>query len=77
MHELAITESVVECVLERMGETRVVRVVLEVGKLSAVVPDALRFCFDLSAHGTTLEGATLDIVRTAGDELRVREVEVI
>jgi hydrogenase nickel incorporation protein HypA/HybF len=62
VHELAITESVVSAVAERMGAARVRRVVLEVGCLSGVVPDAVAFCFDLCCQGTTLEGATLEIV---------------
>ena len=65
MHELAITESVVDAVSQRVDDGRVTRVVLEIGKLSGVVPDALRFCFDVCAAGTALEGATLDIVEIA------------
>jgi hydrogenase nickel incorporation protein HypA/HybF len=42
------------------------RVVLEVGALAAVLPDSLRFCFELSTEGTPLEGAALDIRRTPG-----------
>jgi hydrogenase nickel incorporation protein HypA/HybF len=42
------------------------RIVLEVGKLSAVLPDALRFCFDAAAEGTAAEGARLDIVEVPG-----------
>jgi hydrogenase nickel incorporation protein HypA/HybF len=61
MHELAITESVVMSVSERFGDARVLRVLLQIGKLSGVVPDAVRFCFDVCARGTTLEGATLEI----------------
>jgi hydrogenase nickel incorporation protein HypA/HybF len=62
MHELAITESVVESVTQRFSCSRVTRVVLEVGALSGVVPDAIRFCFDVCAQGTPLQGASLDIV---------------
>ena len=66
MHELAITQEVVAMVVDRMGDARISRVVLEIGKLSAVLPDAVRFCFDACTPGTTLEGATLDIVETPG-----------
>lgn len=66
MHELAITQEVVALVCDRFGAARVRRVVLEIGKLSAVLPDAVRFCFEACAEGTTLEGATLDIVETRG-----------
>jgi len=66
VHEMAITQSVVEQICERMGDASVRRVCLEIGTLSGVVPDAVRFCFDLVAEGTTLEGASLEIVHTMG-----------
>jgi hydrogenase nickel incorporation protein HypA/HybF len=53
-------------VSERVRGEKVVRVVLEIGKLSAVLPDAVRFCFDLCAEGTPVEGAQLDIIETPG-----------
>ncbi len=65
MHELAITESVVDMVAQRIADGRVTRVVLEIGTLSGVVPDAVRFCFDICTAGTRLEGAALDIVEIA------------
>lgn len=61
MHELAITQSVVDMISEKIGD-RVTGVRLEIGPLSGVVPDAVRFCFDLACTGTRLEGAWLDIV---------------
>ena len=85
------------------------RIRLEVGRLSGLVPDAVRFCFEMVAAGTTCEGAGLEIDEPpgrarcrscgtafetaevlplcdaaaaptsrsrAGEELRIREVEV-
>ena len=66
MHELAITESIVAAVTERMPGTPVRRVHLSIGRLSGVVPDAVRFCFDLVTAGTPLEGAVLEIDEPAG-----------
>jgi hydrogenase nickel incorporation protein HypA/HybF len=66
VHELAIMESVVDAVTERVGDVNVVRVLLEIGELSGVVPDALRFCFDLAAAGTPLAGAALEIIEVPG-----------
>lgn len=77
MHELAVTESLVDCVRENVGDARVLRIVLEIGKMTAVAPDAVRACFELCAQRTPLEGAELVIVETPGEELRIREVEVI
>jgi hydrogenase nickel incorporation protein HypA/HybF len=76
MHELAIVHGIVDAVTERSGGDRIVRVVVEVGRLTAVLPDALRFCFEVVAQGTAAEGASLDILETDGETLRVREMEV-
>lgn len=66
MHELAITQSVVEAVTDRTGTARVASVRVRVGRLSGVVPDAMRFCFELVTAGTPLEGAALDFDRPEG-----------
>jgi hydrogenase nickel incorporation protein HypA/HybF len=66
VHEMAITQSVVHAVCERMGDAPVRRVCLEIGTLSGVVADSVRFCFDLITEGTTLEGASLEIVQPSG-----------
>ena len=66
MHELSIVQQIIEMASEASGGKRVSRVVLEIGKLSAVLPDAVRFCFDLAAEGTPVEGATLEIVEPPG-----------
>jgi hydrogenase nickel incorporation protein HypA/HybF len=69
MHELALTESLVEALREeaaRQGFVRVRRVTLEVGALSHVEPEALAFCFEVATRGTLAEGATLAIERPPG-----------
>ena len=66
MHELALTQSIVEICAERAEGAKVRRVTLEIGSLAAVMPDALRFCFDVCAGGTGLEGARLEIIDVAG-----------
>ena len=66
MHELAVTQEIVEMLHERAAGRKVRRVVLEIGKLSMVLPDAVRFCFDLCTEGTAVEGATLEIREPAG-----------
>ena len=51
MHEMAITQSVVDAVCEHAAGRRVHSVKLEVGELCAVVPDSMLFCFELAAQG--------------------------
>lgn len=66
MHELALMESVVDAVVDQIGEERVAVVRLEIGELSGVAIDALRFSFDVCTEGTVLDGAELAIVQVAG-----------
>lgn len=66
MHELSITRNVVAIVSERALGQRVIRVRLEIGQLSAIMPDAIRFCFDLCAKDTVAEGAALEIDEIPG-----------
>jgi hydrogenase nickel incorporation protein HypA/HybF len=61
MHELAIAESIAGTVCERAGGRSVRRVTVRIGALTAVVPDAMRFCFDLAVEGTIADGAELAI----------------
>jgi hydrogenase nickel incorporation protein HypA/HybF len=66
VHELSIAESIVSGVCERVGDARVTRVVVEIGKLSGVSADSVRFFFPTCAENTNAEGAELEIVETAG-----------
>ncbi|MEC4818370.1 MAG: hydrogenase maturation nickel metallochaperone HypA [Scytonema sp. PMC 1069.18] len=66
MHELGITQNIVSIVAERAQRKKVKRVLLEIGKLSAILPDAVRFCFDICTQETVLEGAKLEILETPG-----------
>ncbi len=66
MHELSITQGIVESVCEAVTGGQVLAVTVEIGKLSGVVADSVRFCFDLCAQGTPLEGALLEIVDVPG-----------
>lgn len=66
MHELGITRNIVAIVGEHAAGARVQRVVLEIGKLSAILPESIRFCFDVCAQGTPVEGAELEIIEVPG-----------
>lgn len=66
MHELGITQSIIEICAKHAEGAKVLRVTLEIGRLTAVMPDAIRFCFDVCTEGTALGGAALDIVDVAG-----------
>lgn len=67
MHEMSITLSMIEIVKGHMmknGVTRLKRIKIRVGELTAVEPQSLLFCFEVCTKGTPMEGATLDIEET-------------
>lgn len=69
MHEMALCESVLKILEEeavRQRFERVKSVWLEIGRLSHVEPEAMRFCFDAVTRGTLADGASLEILRPAG-----------
>lgn len=66
MHELAITQNVVDAVVDHVGGRTVTAVHLCVGQLSGVVPDAMRFCYEMVTESTPLAGSDLDIEQPAG-----------
>jgi len=64
MHEIAIAQSILDIVQEEVTRNQVERLVainIAVGKLSAVVPQQLAFCFSIITVDTNLAGATLNI----------------
>jgi hydrogenase nickel incorporation protein HypA/HybF len=77
VHELAITESLVDLVVERTAGRRVVAVNVRVGDRSGVVPDAMSFCFDVVAAETPLAGAALVIEECPGEDLALVSVELV
>jgi hydrogenase nickel incorporation protein HypA/HybF len=67
MHELALAEEIVAIVCQRAGSARIKRVVVEIGKLAAVLPDALRFGLEISRENTTAHSAQFEIIETPGE----------
>jgi hydrogenase nickel incorporation protein HypA/HybF len=65
MHEMGIAMQIVEIAAASipadLAGSRIATVNLKVGKLSAIVPDSLHFCFEAVSRDTALEGARLHI----------------
>lgn len=65
MHEMGVAMQIVEIAAAsipgNLPGARVEKVNLNVGKLSAIVPDSLAFCFEVVSKDTALEGARLHI----------------
>jgi hydrogenase nickel incorporation protein HypA/HybF len=71
MHEMSIAQSLVDVIREEMdkADARRLRTVrLQIGQMSAIVPDALSFGFEVITAGTDMEGARLvmDIIPLRG-----------
>jgi hydrogenase nickel incorporation protein HypA/HybF len=66
MHELGITQEIVAIAARAAKDAKVRRVVVEIGRFTAVLPDAIAFCFDLCAQGSVVDGARLEIVQIDG-----------
>jgi hydrogenase nickel incorporation protein HypA/HybF len=65
MHEMGIAMQIVEIaaasIPKGMENVKIDKVNLKVGKLAAIVPESLRFCFDIVAKDTPISGAKLVI----------------
>jgi hydrogenase nickel incorporation protein HypA/HybF len=66
MHELSITESILEIALRHANQAdaqRITRLNLVIGELSGVVDDSVQFYWDIVSRGTIAEGAELHFER--------------
>jgi hydrogenase nickel incorporation protein HypA/HybF len=65
MHELSITQNIVDIALKTAENRRVTGITVVLGDLSGVVEESVRFCFGAVAENTRAEGATLSFQRVA------------
>jgi hydrogenase nickel incorporation protein HypA/HybF len=64
MHEMGIVQSIMDIVKQQAEQhqaKRVVRISLEFGLLTAVMPDAIQFAFDVLSQDTVAQNADLEI----------------
>jgi len=66
MHEMSITQGIIDICEKHACGRRVLSLDVEIGELSSVVPDAVEFCFEACSSGTLLEGAHMNIIRVPG-----------
>jgi hydrogenase nickel incorporation protein HypA/HybF len=77
MHELTVTESILEIALRHAQQANVSRITalhLVIGQLSSIVDDSVQFYWDFVAKGTPAEGAQLQFRRIPA-ELRCRDCD--
>jgi hydrogenase nickel incorporation protein HypA/HybF len=71
MHEVALAQGIVELVADQskkdggFSKVRVVHVII--GALSAVMPEALVFGFEVASRGTVADGARLEVHEVLGE----------
>lgn len=70
MHEMALCEGVLQILEDnarQQGYQKVRTVWLEIGELSGVEVEAMRFGFDAVTRGTLAENASLEIIAVPGE----------
>ncbi|MBN1680008.1 MAG: hydrogenase maturation nickel metallochaperone HypA [Anaerolineae bacterium] len=66
MHELSITQSLLDIALrhaDEAGATRINELKIVVGELSSIIDDSVQFYWDMISHDTIAEGALLTFKR--------------
>jgi hydrogenase nickel incorporation protein HypA/HybF len=79
LHEFSIATEILNAVrteAQRRPDARVQKVGLQLGDLSGVEVESLRFCFEALVQGTELDPLALEIERSPGDELNLAWLEV-
>jgi hydrogenase nickel incorporation protein HypA/HybF len=66
VHELSISQAVLDTALAHADGRRVTRVDMTVGALRLVVPDSLSFYFEIVSRDTACDGAALHITEVPG-----------
>ncbi len=72
MHELGVTQGLLNLVLEEANKIRAKRILaieIVIGELSSYVDDSVQFYFDILSQGTIAEGARLIFHRRKGQAL--------
>ena len=67
MHELAVTQSILDIALKHAGGRAVRQIHLVIGQFSSIVDDSVQFYWDIIAKGTLAEGAQLRFERIRGE----------
>ena len=70
MHELAITQSILDISLRHAEKARARRITdihLVIGQFSSIVDDSVQFYWDIVANDTIAQGATLHFNRIPGE----------
>lgn len=67
MHELSVTQSVLDIALKNAGARKVKQINLVIGQFSSIVDDSVQFYWDIISKDTSAEGSLLHFERIPGE----------
>jgi hydrogenase nickel incorporation protein HypA/HybF len=70
MHELAVTQNILDISLRHAEQANAVKITdinLVIGQFSSIIDDSVQFYWEIIAHGTMAQGATLHFERIPGE----------
>lgn len=88
MHEMSLAQNILDVVLKaasQNGVKRVIRINIRAGKLRAIIPEQLTFCFGFVSQDSIASGAELSVeilpirgrCRSCGNEFDVEEFRFV
>ena len=67
MHELSVTQSILDIALKNAGVRQVKQINLVIGQFSSIVDDSVQFYWDIISKDTAAEGSILHFERIPGE----------
>jgi len=63
VHEMAVTQSILDIALRHANGARITQLNLVIGDLAGIVDDSVQFYWDIITQGTNAEGSVLNFER--------------
>ena len=67
MHELSVTQSVLDIALKNAGKRKIKQVNLVIGQFASIVDDSVQFYWEIISKDTSAEGSVLYFERIPGE----------
>jgi hydrogenase nickel incorporation protein HypA/HybF len=67
MHELSVTQSVLDIAVKNAGTRKIQQINLVIGQFSSIVDDSIQFYWDIISKDTPAEGSILHFERIPGE----------
>lgn len=67
MHELSITQGILDIALTNAGARKIKKINLVIGQFSSIVDDSVQFYWDIISKDTLAEGSMLHFERIPGE----------